>query len=68
MLSGPADGEGRRVTSNDPNTLTVAINWYNLPSSGVYSVINTSTFTVVNDVSGDNKNADGETKITWNLQ
>ncbi|MHC4648746.1 MAG: hypothetical protein ACYTBJ_25090 [Planctomycetota bacterium] len=57
------------VVSNTGTTLTCRDTWSPMPSVGCkYEVINTSTWTVVNDVGGDNQNADGQIQTTWNLE
>jgi len=57
------------VTSNTADTITVTNNWSITPdNTSVYEVINTSTWTLINDVASDNENADGTTNITWDLQ
>lgn len=69
LPGGTGAGQVRRVTSNTTDTITVTNNWNIIPdNTSVYEVINTSTWTPYNDVSGDNVSADGTTKITWNLE
>lgn len=69
ILDGTGKDQVRRVTSNTGNTITVTNNWSTIPDdTSVYELINTSTWTQVNDVSGDNVSGDGTTNITWNLQ
>ena len=59
----------RRIVDNTADTITVAEGWGIVPDeTSVYEVINTSTWTIINDVSGDNENSDGTTNITWNLE
>jgi len=61
-------GQARRVTANTATNLTVAPNWDITPDpTSIYAVASTSTWTKVSDVADDNKNADGTTKITWDL-
>jgi len=68
IQSGTGAGQVRRITSNTSTTITVTNNWSVTPdNTSVYEIINTSTWTLVNDVSNDNKNADGTTNITWDL-
>jgi len=69
IVSGTGGGQVRRVTSNTADTITVTNNWSITPdNTSGYEVINTSTWTLINDVASDNKNADGTTNITWNLE
>jgi hypothetical protein len=58
----------RRATGNTGDTLTVAPDWSFVGEGSQYLVINTSTWTQINDVAGDNISGDGSTPITWDLQ
>lgn len=65
----PGMGQVRRVTANTNTTITLESNWGTKPgATSLYELIDTSTWTLHNDVSGDNVSADGTTNITWNLQ
>ena len=68
---GTGAGKGRQVTGNTATTLTVSPNWIpaDVPdATSEYEVVNTATFTQVNDVPNDNKSADATTPITWDLR
>ena len=65
----PANTQFRHIRKNDVNTVFVTVNFnpaivLNTP----YAIFIPTTWVPVNDVPGDNKNDDGETKTTWNLQ
>ena len=70
IRSGTGAGQVFRITNNTSDTITIAFNWLTpLPTTdSEYDVLNASTWTEINDVSDDNKNADGETNITWDLE
>jgi len=65
---GVANDPARRITGNTANTLTVTPDWSSVGPGSQYLVMNTSTWTQINDVAGDNTSGDGSTPITWNLQ
>ena len=71
IIGGTGDGQYRRIIGNTATTITVATNWKdppNRPGNGSqYRVINTSTWSQLNDVNNDNQNADGSTNVSWDL-
>jgi hypothetical protein len=71
IYGGTGEGQVRRITANNGTTITVATNWdLDKTPNGTsqYVVINTSTWSELNDIEGDNQNGDGTTNITWNLE
>jgi len=61
----------RRINTNTDVRVNVEREWDlgESPMTGTeYEVINTSTWGLDNEVSGDNISADGTTNITWDLE
>lgn len=68
IRSGTGAGQVYRIIDNTPVMIEIAYSWLTKPTGSEYDVLNASTWTEINDVSDDNKNADGETNITWDLE
>ena len=69
IKKGTGKGQFRNITGNAPSWITVSPNWAVSPdATSEYVIINTSSWTLLNDVPGDNKNDDGSTNTTWNLE
>jgi GT2 family glycosyltransferase len=69
IIAGLGMGQVRSVTANSPTTLVVWPDWDVKPGVGsIYQLLNNSTWSVLNDVAGDNQNGDGSTNISWDLQ
>ena len=70
IYGGTGQGQRRRVTVNDGTTITISPPWTTPPGAGSqYEVIDESTtWTEVNDVEGDNRSEDGTTETSWNLE
>jgi len=69
IKAGTGAPQHRRIIANTATKITVAEDWVPaLDATSQYWVINKTTWVQHNDVAGDNKNADGSTNITWDLQ
>lgn len=69
IKAGAGSPQYRRITANTATKITVAEDWDPaVDDTSEYWVINKTTWVQHNDVEGDNKNADGNTNTTWNLQ
>ena len=66
--AGTGSKQFRRITGNTATVITVSPDWG--PGLGLdskYALISSTSWTKLDDVTGDNKNDDGVTNITWNL-
>ena len=69
ITAGTGVKQVRQITASSATTIQVADDWSTVPDNTSEYVVNrNSTWTELNDVPGDNSNADGTTPITWNLQ
>jgi len=69
IIAGTGEGQVRRVTANTSNTLTVFDDWGVLPDETSYfEVINLNTWTVWDDIPGDNQSAEGQTDTSADLE
>jgi len=71
IQSGTGAKQVARIVENTQTTVTIEGVWEpgkEPDESSIYHLINTSTWTLIDDVEGDNVSADGSTNITWNLE
>lgn len=61
--------EIRRIESNTSTTVTAESNWDISPMlDTVFEVLTTATWSLNNEITGDNISGDGTTNITWDLE
>jgi len=65
--TGTGQGQVRRISGNDDDTITVTPNWAVNPDGG-YVVINNDAWQQDDSVPNDNSNGSGHTKMSWDLK
>jgi GT2 family glycosyltransferase len=69
IVAGVGAGQSRRVTSNSGDTLTVSRDWATVPTeASVYRIIMPNSWTKLDDVAENNRNGQGTTNVSWNLE